>query len=47
MQNVRNEIATVLESVQFSVDFLVFCAHYRIIIAFYICGDDQGVSSNG
>jgi hypothetical protein len=24
MQNVRNEIATVLESVQFSVDFLFF-----------------------
>jgi len=48
MQNVRNEIATVLESVKFSADFLLFFfAHYRIIIAFYICGDDQDVSSNG
>jgi hypothetical protein len=40
MQNVRKEIATVLEVMQFSIQFR-FSARYGIIIAFYICTNGQ------
>ena len=51
MQNLRNEVATVLECGAVFCGFSVFSAPYRIIIAFYICNDTQDlhprVSSNG